>query len=57
MRRSRTFTLAISTGLELFWATQAKGSPHSSQLEPSFQLEWSWVSFGHPFGSSSIEWA
>ena len=33
------------------------GTPNSSQLEPSSQLWWSWVSFGHPLGLSWLEWA
>ena len=31
------------------------GPPNSSQLEPSSQLRWSWVSFGHPLGLSWLE--
>ena len=31
------------------------GTLKSSQLEPSFQLGWIWVSFGHPLGSSWLE--
>ena len=31
------------------------GTPNSSQLEPSFQLGWSWVSFGQPLGSRWME--
>ena len=33
------------------------GPPNSSQLEPSLQLRWSWVSFGHPLGLSWLELA
>ena len=33
------------------------GPPNSSQLEPSSQLRWSWVSFGHPLGLSWLELA
>ena len=33
------------------------GPPNSSsQLEPSFQLGWSWVSFGHPLSLSCSSW-
>ena len=32
-----------------------KGTPNSIQLEPSSQLRWSWVSFGHPLGLSWLE--
>ena len=31
------------------------GTLNSSQLEPSSQLRWSWVSFGHPLGLSWLE--
>ena len=31
------------------------GPPNTSQLEPSSQLRWSWVSFGHPLGLSWLE--
>ena len=30
------------------------GDPNISQLEPSFQLGWNWVSFGHPVGSLEL---
>ena len=33
------------------------GPPNSSQLEPSSQLRWSWVSFGRPLGLSWLELA
>ena len=46
-------------GPHLRWGTGNKfhglkpwpnGPSNSSQLEPSSQLRWSWVSFGHPLG-------
>ena len=30
------------------------GDPNISQLEPSFQLGWNWVSFGHSVGSLEL---
>ena len=34
---------------------KALAKRNSSQLEPSSQLRWSWVSFGHPLGLSWLE--
>ena len=33
-----------------------KGPPNSSQLDPSSQLQWSWVAFGHPLGLRWASW-
>ena len=45
----RTLTISVKP-----WPN---GPPNSSQLDPSSQLRWSLVSFGHPPGSSWIELA